>query len=208
MTPSSRSWRAAGARTVGAVARAGGGPAGAGRPRGTHPRGDRRRPGQRPVDAYFDLGLADDLATCFSPRPSPSIWRGSSGYRRRSLPGRAFRRRRARGRHLRRGLRHALLHLGAADRRAEPREGGAQAHPGAGHRGWHPNRGVLEEGSRRPLRLYPARSLLRRRLRDDLACNGRRLTRSPRASRPCSWRGPSSTTRASTAGDAGRILRS
>jgi len=52
-----------------------GGPARAGRQRGAHPRGDRGEPGQRPVDAYFDLGLADDLATRFSPPRSTSIRR-------------------------------------------------------------------------------------------------------------------------------------
>ena len=92
--------------------------------------------GKRPVDAYFDLGIADDLETRFQSSTfnfDPGGHRAA--HRRRPLPDRALRRRRARRLHLRRGLRHrAARPLGAPARGAEPREGRAQADAGAGRR--------------------------------------------------------------------------
>ena len=96
--------------------------------------------GKRPVDAYFDLGIADDLDTRFQ---SSTFNFDPAGHRaahhRRPLPDRPLRRRGARRLHLRRGLRHrAARPLGAPAQGAQSGEGGAQAHAGAGERVRHP----------------------------------------------------------------------
>ena len=143
---------------VGPDARAGSGPARAGRPRGPHPRGDRGGPGQAPGGRLLRSGprrRPGDLLPVLHLQLRSGGRRAAD--RRRSLPGRALRRRGARGRHLRRGLRHRPARpLGAADRRAEPREGGAQADPGAGHRVRHsqPRRAGGGQG-RRPRAVRP-----------------------------------------------------
>ena len=102
---------------VGADARARGGPAGAGRPRGAHPRGDRGEPGQAPGGRLL---RSRPRRRPGDPLPVLHVQLRSGGRRaadrRRPLPGRALRRRGARGRHLRRGLRHRPARpLGAAD---------------------------------------------------------------------------------------------
>ena len=189
---------------VGSDARAGGGPARAGGPRGPHARGDRGRArASAPVDAYFDLGLADDLDTRFQSSTfnfDPGGHR--SAHRRRPLPDRPLRRRRPRRLHLRRRLRHrAARPLGAAARGAEPREGRAQADAGAGRpSSAFPTAACCGKARSPTSSLFDPATVTAKapKYAYDLPCNGRRLVSSPRGSRRRSWRARSSTTTAST----------
>jgi len=98
--------------------------------------------GKRPVDAYFDLGLADDLNTRFQ---SSTFNFDPAGIERLVTDDRCLIGLSDGGAHVDFicdvGYATALRPLGAPAPGAEPREGGAQAHAGPGHHLRHPGPG-------------------------------------------------------------------
>ena len=159
--------------------------------------------GKRPVDAYFDLGMADDLATRFQ---SSTFNFDPAGIERLIADDRCLIGLSDGGAHVDFicdvGYATALLDLWVRQTRgAQPREGRAQAHPGAGERVRHsqPRRAGRGQG-RRPGGVRPGdgdREGAELRLRPALQrpAPGVRVRR---ASRRRSCPASSSTTPAST----------
>jgi hypothetical protein len=131
--------------------------------------------GKRPVDAYFDLGLADDLATRFQSSTfnfDPARRRAAD--RRRPLPGRPLRRRAhvdvicdVRLRHRPAGS------LGAPDRGAEPRRRCTSCADPKPPCSAFPTAACWRRQGRRPRAVRPATVAAKAsRYVNDLPCNG------------------------------------
>ena len=169
--------------------------------------------GKRPVDAYFDLGLADDLETRFQ---SSTFNFDPAGIERLIADDRCLIGLSDGGAHVDFicdvGYATALLDLWVRQR-------GVLSLEKAVHKLTQvpatlfgiPNRGVLEEGKVADLVLFDPATVTAKApsYAYDLPCNGRRLISESEGIKASSWRAPSSTTRASTRGAMpGRILRS